>query len=139
MSKNKIPRKPVGELLRLACSWAEQDRRGFADAYAHMRDDPEVKKVYDEALADAEQLKEYRQRRWGESGGDRLDRQLKEAPMMTTDEIAAKMDNVVNGRAAYYDKARKFRTWSVDFTAHMEKSKCAEPDLSKPRKMRRAK
>lgn len=48
----------ASQLLRLACIYAEQDRRGLAEAYG---DGPE----HDEALALADQFREYRLKRWG--------------------------------------------------------------------------
>jgi hypothetical protein len=51
----------VSELLRLACIYAEDDRQGFADAYA--KDTPERA----EALDLVRQLRAYRLKRWGKT------------------------------------------------------------------------
>lgn len=50
---------PHGELLRLACIYAEQDRRGFIDSYD--KDEPEAI----EAAEFLAQLVAYRKKRWG--------------------------------------------------------------------------
>jgi len=50
---------PHGELLRLACIYAEQDRIGFIDAYG----EDELEAV--EATEFLKQLRAYRKKRWG--------------------------------------------------------------------------
>lgn len=53
----------AGELLRLACDYAIQDRIAFIQAYKDMPDDP----ARIEAEEFLEQLREYQDRRWGDN------------------------------------------------------------------------
>lgn len=69
--KPTIPRAlkklSVDKLTRLAFIYAEQDRRAFADSW------PPGSKEALEAESVANQLRAYRQKRWGKTLGDRLD------------------------------------------------------------------
>lgn len=59
---------PVGELLRLACLYAEQDREAFIEAHKHMPDDP----ACIEAKQFLKRLRAYRRLRWGRAELDAL-------------------------------------------------------------------
>ena len=79
-----MPKKlPVDELLRLACIYAEQDRRDFLAVYAAMPDDPAAI----EAKEYLSQLRAYSRKRWGRQP---LDAVLDTMSPMTPADIAAK-------------------------------------------------
>lgn len=74
-------RIPIGELLRLACVYAENYQLDFADAVS--RSDPSVAK---EAREFVKQLQKYRVGRWGKTT---LEKALANGKPMSHDELVA--------------------------------------------------
>lgn len=78
-----MPKLPISELLRLACMFAEQDRKSFIECYGKSPDDP----VAVEAREFVEQLHAYRVKRWGKSRHEVVAENARE---VTVDQILSK-------------------------------------------------
>lgn len=73
-------RRKVGELMRLAFLYAQQDREGFLDAIRNSGMDDEER----ETRALIKELRQYRLKRWGKT---KYEAAIEKAPSKTIDEI----------------------------------------------------
>ncbi len=81
----------VSELLRLACIWAEQDREAFIMATGRC-DSPSDVEAREKAEQFIEQVRAYRRKRWGRTGGDELIDALGRCKGVDPSEVAAGPD-----------------------------------------------
>jgi hypothetical protein len=75
----------VDEMLRLACIYAEQDRRGFLDAI-HGDNSPDGIALQEETRDFIVKLHRYRIKKWGKS---KLQKAIDAAPLLPADQIIA--------------------------------------------------
>jgi hypothetical protein len=113
----------VGELLRLACIWAEQDREAFIMATAHCESPSDVE-AREKAEQFIQQVRAYRRKRWGRTEGDAAIDALAECESVSPLDIApgpdsdfeykpyTKVMQVVAERQAQLDKQNaEARAW----------------------------
>ena len=76
---DRLVRLPVSELLRRACIYAEQDRSSLIEAMSGLNDS-EDREFVNEQKSFLRQLRDYRRKRWGKSGEDKLSEMIAQSP-----------------------------------------------------------
>lgn len=89
--QKRAKKLPIGELLRLACIYAERDQLAYIDAWGDCGEDDSVM----EAKAFIKQLRKYRIKRWGST---QLERALQQAEMVRVSELLDRLQEG-NGNA----------------------------------------